>query len=46
MLPFLPNDLYSFYVESENLDKAIGNLYVTPLFPPTENHISLVVAIY
>ena len=43
---FLPNDIYSFYVESKNLYKAIGILYVTPFFPPTENHIPFVVAIY
>ena len=43
---FLPNDIYSFYVESKNLYEAIGILYVTPFFPPTENHIPFVIAIY
>ena len=43
---FLPNDIYSFYVESKNLYEAIGILYGTPFFPPTENHIPFVVAIY
>ena len=45
MLPFFTK-WSLFYVESKNLYKAVGNLYVTPFIPPTENHISFVVAIY